>query len=49
MKIAIEIKTDADPSMVLGLAIEAGEELAQNLRDHDETAEFDENEVSVTE
>ena len=47
MKITIEIDTDADPSTVLDLAIEAGEALAETLREHGETADFDENTVSV--
>lgn len=47
MKVTIELKTDADPSLVLGLAIEAAEQLSQDINDHDEPCYFDENTVSV--
>ena len=45
--ITIEIQTDADPSLVLDLAITAAENLAQDLDDHGEDAVFSENDVAV--
>lgn len=45
--ITIEIQTDADPSLVLDLAITAAENLVQDLDDHGEDTVFSENDVAV--
>ncbi len=45
--ITIEVQTDADPSLVLDLAISAAEKLAQDLDDHGEDVFFNEDEVAV--
>ena len=45
--ITIEIQTDADPSLVLDLAISAAEKLAQDLDDHGESVTFSEGDVAV--
>ena len=45
--ITIEIQSDADPSLVLDLAISAAEKLVQDLEDHDHAVDFEDNDVSV--
>ena len=45
--ITIEIQSDADPSLILDLAIAAAEKLAQDLEDHDHEATFSDNDVVV--
>jgi hypothetical protein len=45
--ITIEIQSDADPSLVLDLAISAAEKLVQDIEDHDHEAVFSEDDVSV--
>jgi len=47
MKITIEIETEADPSMVLDLAIETAHMLCQDIVDHGYDCGMDENKVSV--
>jgi len=45
--ITIEIQTDADPSLILDLAISAAEKLVQDLDDHGEDVAFSDNDVAV--
>jgi small-conductance mechanosensitive channel len=45
--ITIEIQSDADPSLILDLAISAAEKLVQDLEDHDHNTMFEDNDVSV--
>jgi len=45
--ITIEVQSDADPSLVLDLAISAAEKLVQDLEDHDHEVSFEDNDVSV--
>lgn len=45
--ITIEIQSDADPSLILDLAISAAEKLVQDLEDHDHETMFEDNDVSV--
>ena len=45
--ITIDIQTDADPSLVLDLAISAAEKLVQDLEDHDHDTVFEDNDVAV--
>jgi hypothetical protein len=45
--IIIEVQSDADPSLVLDLAISAAEKLVQDLEDHDHAVIFEDNDVSV--
>ena len=45
--ITIEIQTDADPSLILDLAITAAEKLVQDLDDHGEDVAFSDNDVAV--